>query len=215
MTPGPGFTAHGAGLTWIAPDPAFMRRASHAVAIGGRVWLVDVVDAPGLDDAVAALGTVRAVVQLLDRHARDCASVAARLGVPHLRVPDEIGGAFQVLPVVRFPGWREAALWAPEERILVVADALGSAGYFLAPGEPLAVHPLLRLTPPAALRGLAPEHLLTGHGRGLHGPQAATALEDALRTSRRRVPAWLAGLPGARGRGRPDADPPSSGPDRR
>ena len=47
------------------------------------------------------------------------------------------------------------------------------------------MHPLLRGLPPGALRGYRPEHLLVGHGRGVHGPQAAAALEDAYDRSRK------------------------------
>ena len=61
-----------------------------------------------------------------------------------------------------------------------------------APGEAIGVHPLLRLTPPRRLRGVAPEHIVCGHGDGVH-TDAAAALADALRTSRRRLPLALLG----------------------
>lgn len=190
-----------AWLGWIAPEPAFLRRASHALADAGRVWIVDPVDVPGIDARIRALGEPAAVLQLLDRHARDSAAMAARLGVPHLRLPARVEGApFAVLPVVRWPGWREIALWWPARRVLVVADALGTAGYFLAPGERLAVHPFLRLAPPRALAGLDPLHVLVGHGEGVHGAEAAVLLRRALGTARRRIPRWIAGLPGWRRR---------------
>src|SRR6187200_539447 len=76
-----------AGFGWIADAPAWMERASHALAADGRVWLVDPVDFTGLDERVAALGEPRAVLQLLGWHARDCGTVAARHGVPHLVLP--------------------------------------------------------------------------------------------------------------------------------
>ena len=48
--------------------------------------------------------------------------------------------------------WQEVALWWPERRVLVTADALGTvAHYFTLGGERLGVHPLLRLTPPRQL----------------------------------------------------------------
>ena len=50
------------------------------------------------------------------------------------------------------------------------------------------MHPLLRALPPGALRHYEPEHLLVGHGRGVHGPAAAGALEDAYDRSRRDLP---------------------------
>lgn len=175
------------GFSWQADEPEVLARTSHAVRSGRSVWLFDVVDADGLDERVHALGEPAAVVQLLDRHERDCARVAERLGVPlHVTPRDE---SF-ALPLVWIPGWHEVAAWL-DERTLVVADALGTVGYFLAPGERLGVHPLLRLWPPRRLRGLQPEHVLCGHGRGVHGPEAATALDEALRTARRRILRWL------------------------
>jgi hypothetical protein len=170
-----------------------IERTSHAVLGGGRVWLTDVIDGAGLDDRVQALGEPAGVIQLLDRHARDCAAVADRLGVPLHEM--EAPAPLTVLPIVRTRFWREVALWISEERILVCADALGSLGYFRAKGEPFGVHPLLRLFPPRkALAGLDPEHILFGHGPGYHGPKAPDALHEALATSRRRMPKAL--LPG-------------------
>ena len=49
--------------------------------------------------AGAALGEPAGVVQLLDRHNRDCAAVAAELGVPHLVVPDAVPDSpFEAIP---------------------------------------------------------------------------------------------------------------------
>jgi hypothetical protein len=93
--------------------------------------------------------------------------------------------------VVNTPVWKEVALWWPEHRTLVVADAVGSAPYYRAPGEPLAVSPVLRGLPPRRLSRLEPEHVLCGHGAGVHGRDAAPALRRALAGSRRRAPAWL------------------------
>jgi len=177
---------------WLVDER--MARTSHALEVDGRVWLFDVVDWPGLDDRVQAHGDPAGVVQLLDRHNRDCAAVASRLGVPHYVVPGALPGTpFELRPVVRLRWWREVALWWPEPRLLLVADALGTIPFFCAGDEPAGLHPVLRLRPPPALRGLEPEHLLVGHGAGIHHQPAA--LESALRTGRRRIPRWLAGLP--------------------
>ena len=46
------------------------------------------------------------------------------------------------------------------------------------------MHGLLKLTPPRMLGAYEPEHLLVGHGEGVHGPEAATALQRALSRSR-------------------------------
>jgi hypothetical protein len=177
-----------AGFGWQADEPEYLERTSHAVRSQGKVWLFDALDVDGLGDRVHALGEPAGVVQLLDRHARDCAQVASWLGVPHFQASG--GGPASLLPVVSLPRWREHAAFL-DGSVLVVADALGTASYFRAPGERLAVHPLLRLLPPRALRGLRPEHVLCGHGVGVHGREAAEALEEALRTARRRIPRWL------------------------
>lgn len=186
----------GFALGWIAPEPARLERASHALAEGGRVWLVDPVDGEGVEQRVRALGDPAGVIQLLDRHGRDCAVLAERLGVPlHMTPFDGMADSpFEVLPVVRRRYWREVALWWPERRVLVVADAVGSARYFTAPGEELGVHPPLKLFPPRSLDRLEPEHVLCGHGEGVHGAGAAAALHQALATSRTRIPRWLVGL---------------------
>jgi hypothetical protein len=181
------------GFAW-SPEGERLPRTSHAVLAGGRVWLTDVVDGPGLDERISALGEPAAVVQLLDRHARDCAAVAERLDVPlHVTPFTAVQGApFVTFPIVRHRFWREVALWFAEQRDLVFADALGSLGYFRARGEPFGVHPLLRLFPPRrSLAGLEPEHILFGHGTGYHGPEAPEALRTALATARRRLPRAL------------------------
>jgi hypothetical protein len=178
------------GFGWQADEPEFSERTSHAVRSNGKVWLFDVMDADGLDERVRALGEPAGVVQLLDRHGRDCASVAERLGVPLHVTPRGTDVAVPTRKVVWFRGWHEVAAII-DDRTLVAGDALGTASYFRAPGEHLGVHPMLRLSPPRALRGLEPEHVLCGHGTGVHGPEAADALAEALRTARRRIPRWL------------------------
>ena len=182
---------------WIADET--LKRTSHALAADGGVWLVDPV---AWDPAVARareLGEPRGVIQLLDRHERDAVEVAARLGVPHHEVPFEPipDAPFEFVRILRNRFWREVALWWPERRVLVCADALGSVGYFTARDEPVGVHPLLRLWPPRRLTTLAPEHILVGHGDGVHAG-AAEALREALRTSRRRLPAAVVGNPFSR-----------------
>lgn len=139
------------------------------------------------------------MITLLDRHRRDADAFAGRLGVPLYEVPyDGIAGApFAFRPILRRRFWREAALWWAERRVLVVADALGTTAYLQAGNEPIGVHPFLRLTPPRrALRDLEPEHVLVGHGEGIHGPETAAALRRALAGSRRRIP--LLALDGVR-----------------
>lgn len=206
------------GAGWIAHPEEGMRRASHLLvgaddgngASGGEesdgaaVWLVDPLDAPGVDDLCAEHGDVAGVVALLDRHTRDAAAVARRHDVP-VYLPGNVDAdlddvsvervtgrladsGFEVRTVVDWPGWREAALYDGET--LVVADAVGTAGYYTARSERLGVHPALRLAPPQSLRNLSPERVLVGHGEGVM-VAGAEALQTALSGARRRLPeAW-------------------------
>ena len=177
-----------AGFSWIVDEPA--TRTSHALAEGGRIWLVDPVRHPPALARACELGKPIAVLQLLDRHNRDCASVAAELGVPHLVVPDAIPESpFEVVALKRTARWRETALWWAAERTLVVPEAIGTNAFFASGGDRAGVHLLLRLAPPrAALSGLEPEHLLVGHGEGLHGQEAADGLDEALAHARSGLP---------------------------
>jgi hypothetical protein len=71
----------------------------------------------------------------------------------------------------------------PQERTLIVAEAIGTGPAF-ALGRRAGVHPLLRLTPPrAALARFRPDLLLVGHGEPI-GSGATEALDDALANSR-------------------------------
>jgi len=171
--------------------------ASHALLANGGVWIVDPTDGEGIEERIRALGEPAGVLQLLDRHNRACAAYAERLAVPHHRVPFEAVGPFQIVPIVRRKRWQEVALWWPERRVLVTADALGTVPhYFALGGERLGVHPLLRLTPPRQLGRLDPDHVLCGHGEGVH-QRATEALRDALANSRRRLPRLAVELPGS------------------
>jgi hypothetical protein len=178
------------GFGWSLDE--FMQRTSHALTVDGRVWLTDPVDTSELEERVRALGEPGGVLQLLDRHERGCAAWAERLGVPHLRAWESVGAApFEILPVRNHRWWREVALWEPRARTLVCADALGTVAYFRAPGERIGLHPLVRPFPPRALARVAPERILCGHGEGVF-EDATGALQEALRTGRRRLPAaWL------------------------
>jgi len=188
------------GLSWIAAEPAHMQRGSHALAHRGGVWLVDAVDGEGLAERIAALGKVRGVIQLMDRHPRDCAALADRYGVPHHLLPRTAvpGTPFTAIVLANRPWWREVALWWPERRALIVAEAVGTAPYYLAAGQRIGLHPLMRLTPPAKLRRHEPEHLLPGHGPAVSGTGVAADLRRAITHSVRDIP----GVLGAMVRGR-------------
>jgi hypothetical protein len=188
------------GFGWL--QEGWLARTSHALRAEGRVWVFDPVDSPGAEERIRGLGEPAGVIQLVDRHRRDCAVLAERLGVPLHETPfNGVPGApFDPVPIVRHRLWREVALWWPEERVLVCGDALGTVGYFVAPGELLGVHPLLRLTPPRTLSRFAPSHVQCGHGEGVHGDEAAPALAEALASARRRLPAvWRYGWRQAKG----------------
>ena len=178
------------GFGWAIDEP--LERTSHALRVDGRVWLIDPVDAPELEDRIRALGEPGGVLQLLDRHARDGAAWAARLGVPLVRAFEGVPGTpFQALPVLDNRFWREVALWEPQSRTLLCAAVLGTLEFFRAVDERIGMHPLLRLAPPRSLLSVAPERVLVGHGGGIHR-DAAAAVHDTVRNARRRIPAALA-----------------------
>jgi hypothetical protein len=199
------------GLGWIAYPDERMQRASHALDTDDGVWVVDPVDAPGVDDLLAELGEVTGVALCLDRHKRDAAAVARRHDVP-VAIPEWMDGVASKLdaPVGRFghelgdsgyrvrrvrdaslPPWQEAALYGPDDTLLV-AEAVGTASFFRAGDEALGVHPMLRPIPPRdELGDLSPERILVGHGEGVFDG-ATAALRDALGGARRRIPAAYA-----------------------
>jgi len=195
------------GAGWIAHPAEAMQRASHVLETEGGVWVVDPVDAEGVDDLFAEFGDVRGVVVLMDRHARDAVAVAGRHDVsvqvpsfvdPRIDAPTQpVSGAlpgseYEIVRTVDWPGWDEAALY--DGKTLVVGDAVGTSEYFTAGTERVGVHPMLRVKPPRALRTFHPERILVGHGRGVL-TDASQALTHALDGARRRAPeAWLNGL---------------------
>jgi hypothetical protein len=176
------------GLTWVIEEQ--MGRASHALRDdSGGVWFVDPVDVPEAIDRALELGPPAGVIQLLDRHNRDNAALAERFGVPFHRLPDDVPGSpFEVFNVLDVPRWREKALWWPGRRALVVAEAVGTVPYFRVAAQHAGIHPFLRGLPPRSPRRYDPEHLLCGHGSGVHGADAGVALEEAYHRSRRDLP---------------------------
>lgn len=191
------------GAGWIAPEPGHMQRASHAVVAAGGTWLIDPVDGAGLDGFLEPLPEVRGVVQLLDRHPRDCAALAERFGVPLHRTPAEgvPGLPLEAVPLVMRRWWGEVALWWPDTRSLIVAEAMGTAPYYPVPGARLGVHPVMRLTPPRALASFEADRLLCSHGAPAAGPGVADEIRTALDSSRRDAPGVIARL--IRHRGKP------------
>ena len=175
------------GLRRWEPSP----RSGVSTACGRRTAPVSspIAWGPALE-RIPGLGTPAGVIQLIDRHERDCGEVAAHFGVPHIAVPVQgvPASGLEVVTLVDWRFWREVAVWVPRRQTLVCGDSLGTASYFRAGVEPLGVHTLLRLKPPRALDRYEPQHVLCGHGAGAHGPETADALREALRTARRRLP---------------------------
>ena len=183
------------GFSWVVDEAA--TRASHALAADGKVWLVDPVrHGPALERA-RSLGVPTGVIQLLDRHNRDCASIAEELGVPQLVTPEELPGTpFEPHTVKESPRWRERALWWPAERTLVVAEAIGTNVFYRSGRDLAGVHLLLRLRPPRdELGGFEPEQLLVGHGEGLRATEARDGLGKALARSRTGLPRLIVRIP--------------------
>jgi hypothetical protein len=177
---------HPLGLTWVVDDP--LLRASHALVHEGRVWFVDPVDAPEAMERAAALGEPAGVLQLFMSHPRDGAAIAARFDIPHHVLPDALPDTpFSVLNLDLGP-WKERALWWPQTRGMVVPESIGTATHYAVGRGPAGTHLLRRLLPPTRLKPFLPEHLLVGHGPPIHGSEAAAALLDALKQSRRELP---------------------------
>ncbi|MFC6785024.1 hypothetical protein ACFQFH_03965 [Halobaculum halobium] len=199
------------GVGWIAYPDETMERASHALSVDGDVWVLDPVDADGVDDLLADLeGEVTGVVVCLDRHKRDAAAIATRHDVP-VYVPDWMTGVATKLdaPVERFgrqlgglqaitirdssiPPWQEVGLYDEDGGTLYVPESVGASSYMRTGAETLGVHPMLRLFPPRrALSGLDPERVLCGHGAGVM-EDAGRELAAALDSSRGNAPGLYA-----------------------
>jgi hypothetical protein len=185
---------HDLGVTWI--EQSSVSRTAHAIVSDGRVWLMDPFEDEAALHTVSSLGPPAGVLQLLDRHNRDCQTIATRLGVPLLRLPQRVPDSpFEVVPILSRSRWREVALWWPQTSALIIPEAIGTAPPF-ALGRRAGVHPMLRLTPPRAqLSGYEPSMLLVGHGRTIES-DAASALREALDHSRTDIPRLLIELPG-------------------
>lgn len=196
------------GVGWIAHPEETMRRASHALGTADGVWVVDPIDAAGVDDLVAEYGEVAGVILLSNYHTRDADVLADRHDVPvtlptsmtglaqdldapvdRLDVGESVG-EYELLEVARNgAAWQEYALYDGET--LMASESVGSADYMCVGDERLGVMLLVRPRPPrAAFAGLSPERVLSGHGAGVH-EDAAAALEDALANARRRFPRAL------------------------
>ncbi|MFB6300034.1 MAG: hypothetical protein ABEH65_07215 [Halobacteriales archaeon] len=199
------------GVGWIAHPEEIMRRASHALRTDEGVWIVDPVDAAGVEELIAEFGEVAGIVILSNQHRRDADVFADRYNVPvflpapmedvaaELDAPiewiepgDQLG-EYELIEVaistVLGADWFEYSLYDGET--LLVGESLGTAPYLRVDDERLGVMLLRRLDPPRDTLGdLTPERVLGGHGAGVQ-EDAAAALEDALTNSRRHFPRAL------------------------
>jgi glyoxylase-like metal-dependent hydrolase (beta-lactamase superfamily II) len=191
-------------FAWIADAGDPMTRSSCAVVVDGGCLVVDPVDVPGLDEALSAIGPVLGVVTLLDRHQRDAAILATRLGAERL-LPLGLGGSGLHIAGVEERTvsdrriWHESLLWLPDRRLLVCAETLATADAFLLRADDrLGMHPLARIRPPRrAFAGIDPLVIAVGHGPPLRDG-ASEALRQTLRTARRSLPRhWARLLPAA------------------
>lgn len=200
------------GFTWMAHPETTMRRASHALAIDGDVWLIDPLDAEGLDSALDDLGGVAGVVVLTNSHGRHADRLATRhdiaIHVPGCFDPeahpvngfeapvefivDELADTgFELVWEKDGRGWKEGALYHPDRRTLVVPDALMTALFTGREGR-LEVLPFFRFSPPReALGGLPVERVLVGHGKPVL-ENAQDALAKALDGAGGRAPTAIA-----------------------
>ncbi|RLM63185.1 hypothetical protein DVK05_08065 [Halorubrum sp. Atlit-8R] len=184
------------GFGWIAVPDEEARRASHALATADGVWVVDPVDADGLDDRLAELGDVVGVAVVQDRHTRDAEAVARRHDVP-VAAPEwasltrekldgeaaPLGPAldgtdYAVRDLIRRDDWEEAALWDAAAGTLLVPETLGTLPAFTEGDAALGVHPAID-DPPDWLADVDPDRVLVGHGASVH-EDASAALAAAV-----------------------------------
>ena len=212
------------GLSWSLAGASMLACRAHALVTDDGVWLVDPIDAPGLDELLATLGRVRGVLVLLDRHLRDSAQLAerhgARLIVPRGEwrrghpMPDGAeqfepgplaGTPFEVAPVIERGGqWLEWLLWWQQRRILVIAEVVGRSTVYEPSPHGAGLHPALHVmgAPDPLVEGslrerieAAPVRLLLGHGE-LESTTRLASIEEPLHGARRRLPKLVMRAPG-------------------
>lgn len=196
------------GVGWQAHPGEDGLRTSHAIADpDGGVWLIDPLEAPGVESLYDDFGDVVGVAVLADYHARDAAAVAQRHDVPVTvptgldraaervetpvrRVTDSLAG-FELRRVSPLGAWTETVAYRERDRTLYVPDVLSSGAAFTVGDERLGLNVLARFAPPSeAFADIDPDRVLLGHGRGVFDG-AGEALADALANARRRLPGAL------------------------
>ena len=195
------------GVGWQAVPEEGGLRTSHAICTDDGVWLVDPLDAAGVESGYADLGEVVGVAVLADYHARDAATFAERHDVPVTvptgldraaervdapvrRVTDSLAG-FELRRVSPLRAWTETIAYRWRDGTLYVPDVLSSGPAFTVGRERLGLNVLARLVPPrAAFADIDPDRVLVGHGEGVF-EGASEALAGTLRNAHRRLPRAL------------------------
>lgn len=197
------------GFGWQVAPHETSQRTSHAIETADGLWLLDPLDAPGLDELLQRHGEVAGVAVCADYHSRDASTIASRHEVPVLiptwckraarqlndapfqQTETTLGESELRLRNVAPLGWNEAAVWHPPSATLYIPDVLGTAAGSCAGQERVGLMLLERLRPPAdALLDLEPEYIRCGHGQGIE-QDATTAVRDAITNGRRRFPRAL------------------------
>lgn len=184
------------GFSWIAHPEEQTQRSSHALQTESGVWLVDPVDADGLDDKLARLGDVTGVLVLQDRHTRDATELAHRHDVtvhlpewmtlartkldssPELVTDTLPGTNYTIHQLINTDEWEEAFLTDESTNTMVVPEAVGTVPSFQTNDSQLGIHPALE-EPPRQLAKWQPDRLLVGHGESLF-EETANQLDRAL-----------------------------------
>lgn len=185
------------GFSWIADPDERGQRASHALSTDAGVWLVDPVDADGLDARVEALGEPAGVLLIQDRHSRDAAAIADRHDVPiyapewmqllreKLEAPVEAigttlpGSNYAIHRLIETEEWEEAIIVDEQAGTLIVPETVGTLPAFRDHDNALGVHPGVD-EPPEILSQWTPERILVGHGASIL-EDATPALREALK----------------------------------
>lgn len=197
------------GVGWIAHPNETGERASHALKGDNGVWLIDPVDAPGVDELVAEFGSVAGVAVLSSHHARDAGTIANRHGVKvhiprwmdrveaHVEASVEREGdllsnsGFDITRVNPLSIYRGAIAYRERDGTLIIPDLLSSGSGYPVEDERMGVLLALRLTPPKdVFRGMEPQRILFGHGEGIF-ENTSEALTTALSGSRKQYPKAL------------------------
>ena len=200
------------GFGWQAHPDESGARTSHAIADDDGIWLFDPLDAPGIDERLADLGTVSGIVVCADYHTRDGATFARRHDVPVTvpawlsrvtdrvdapveRATDSVAG-FELRRLRPLRAWHETVAYRERDGTLYVPDFLSTHPKFTVGGERLGMPTFSRLWPPRERLDCAPARILLGHGEGVFDNPAGE-LKETLRGARRRFPrALVSNLPG-------------------